>query len=598
MPELLSPRFVLDVAFNRNPDLLPTLPRSENGGFTVVEEHLSKYVQTWITESPDAHLYAILRNGGHPNFSHDYARDILGGSLSQPFDNDGEEEDFSRPETPPARQSSLPPGHEDENGLEYPEHEIEIRSDFTVPPDYAALRSDDSTFDRSGVDLRITSDTGLLFPPSEEELARISREFKREVVHSTAALAMQPPADPPRFRHPLAQSYVPSSSPGLFTRPEPQHLVPPRPVLRTPSPHRTVVGGKRKRVSTPEDGDEGNSVGNAARRPIVITNPEDNAFRQVMTRDDEGRVSPKRRRLQPSRGFHMLVEGDCVPTQPRAGAPTCDNSPEASSHASDKQASHPSIAASQIQKEDSELEKSQVFEMLSKGIEQGDSGDEEESTTNILGGLNESRRSLPALTLDNTQGTSVDGTRSRVATPIKSLLPTEVPTTIPDDVFGPVILSGKANKISDRLPPVASKKSNHGDFVTSDSENEIANVSSKSARFSLDGRAEKEHKVFRKTPFKPRPSSRVMEAEAALAAEVDDDVLKPLASPKKKRAIGARGRKPKPAPSIEAEPSPENGPPSISANNSPSKRRRGRSVQPGVPALPKTPVRRSTRNRK
>lgn len=471
-----------------------------------------------------------------------------------------------------------------------------MRSDFIVPPDHAALRSDDSTFDRSGVDLRIASDTGLLFPPSEEELARISIEFKREVIDSTAAIAMRPPIDPPRPRHPLAQSYVPSSSPGSIIRPE---LVLPRPVPRTPSPPRTALGGKRKRESVPEDEDEGNGVGNAARCPTIITYPEDNVFRQVVIGNGEDRVSPKRRRIQPSQGFYMLMEADCVPSQPRHDDPTRENFPEVSSQPANKQASPPSVTASQTQKEDSELEKSQVIEMLSKGVEQGESGDEEESTENILGGLGESRCSLPSLTPDNTQATSTDGTQS-ITTPAKPLLPAEVPTTVPDDVFGPVVLSVKANKISDRLPSEASKNNAGGDFSMSDSEDETANVSSKSIRFSLDGNTEKEHKVFRKTPFRPRPSLMVMEAERALAAE-SQDMLKPLASPKKKRVIGGvRGRKPKPTPSIKAEPSLENGPPSISASKPPSRVRRGRSasVQPEVPVFPKTPVRRSTRSRK
>ena len=40
-----SPRYVLDIPFNRNPDLFPTLTRDENGAFPPVEDHLSKYVK-------------------------------------------------------------------------------------------------------------------------------------------------------------------------------------------------------------------------------------------------------------------------------------------------------------------------------------------------------------------------------------------------------------------------------------------------------------------------------------------------------------------------------------------------------------------------
>lgn len=475
-------------------------------------------------------------------------------------------------------------------------------SDFAVPPDHAAPRSDDSTFDRSGADLRITSDTGLLFPPSEEELARISKDFKREVMDSATATAMRPPVNIPYLRHPLAQSYVPSSSPV-----KPQHPVFPRPVPRTPSPPRTVLGGKRKRVSTPEN--EDNSAGNIAGPSTTVI--RSNVFRQVAVRNTEDRVSPKKRRLsghQPTWGFQTLAEAGYVPAQPPVDPPICENSPEPSSRPTHRQSSPPPITTSRLQKEDSELEKSQVIEMLSQRIEQGESEDEEESTENILEGLGGSQRSLPALTAGNTQATSPNDTQSEVETPAGTQAPAEAPAPIPEDVFGPIVLSVKANKISDRLPLWVLEKDTDGEVVASDAEHEIANVSSKSTRFSgLGGEAEKkEHRVYRKTPIKPRISSRVAEAEDALAAEFEaegQDVLNPLSSPKKKkRAIGARVRKPKRAPSAEAEPvvDPEHEPPSVSTSKPPSRLRRGRSasVQPEGPVPPKTPVKRSTRSRK
>ena len=543
------------------------------------------------------YLCAIFRNIDHRDFPYDYARDLLGESAPRPPNNDDEEEDLSRPETPPARQPSLPPGHEEENGLEYAEYEIEVRSDLSAPPDHAALASDDSTFNRSGADLRIASDTGILFPPSDQELARISKEFKREAMDSAAALAMGPPPNPSRPRHPLAQSYVPSS-------PELQHITVPLPHPRTPALSRTVFGGKRKRAPTPEEEDDG---GNAAGPSTFAAHPNVNAPRQIEARDNEDRASPKKRRLitrQPTWDFQMFVKAGHVPVPPRADPPTRENSPEPSQPVH-RQASPPSIPTSQMQKEDSEIEKSQVIEMLSREVDQGGSEDEEGPTGNILGGLDELQPPIPALTADNTQATSLDSTRSEVETPAGSQMPTEVPASVPEDVFGPIVLSVKANKISDKLPAEVFEKDTDGDVVMSDSEHETTNVSSKSTRFNLNDKVEKkEPKVFRKTPMRPR-TSRALEAEDALAAEAEaesQDTLKPLPSPKKKRAIGVRARKPKATPSIEAEPTidPENGLPSISTSEPPSKLRRGRSasVQPEVPAPPKTPARKSTRSRK
>jgi len=508
---------------------------------------------------------------------------------SEDDDND-EGEDFSRPETPPARQPSLPPGHEDENVVEYVEDEIEIRSDFPAPPDHAALASNNPTSDPPEVDIRTASDTDVPFPRSGEDLPQISKRFKREAMDFAAALAVQPHNNPPRPRHPLAQSYVPSS-PDPAPRPEPQRLVVPHPIPHTPSPPHPALVGKRKRAPAPEE--EYDDIRNVA-GPSSL-----DVSRQVEERDKEDRASPKKRRLitrQPTWDFQMFREAGFVPAPPQVDPPTRENSPESSSQPVHMQASPPSIPPSQMQKEDSELERSQVVEMLSQEVDHGESEDEE-PTGNILDGLNKSRRSLPALTADNTQSTAGVNTQSEVGTPAESQVPAEVQTSIPEDVFGPVVLSAKANKISG-----AFEKDNDGDSIMSNSE--PAKISSKSTRFSLDGKAEKEHKVFRKTPIRPRTSWRTVEAERALVVEAEaesQDTSHSLPSPKKKRAVGARARMPKSIPSVEVEPTanPENGLPSASAGKPPSKLRRGRStsVQP-VPAPPKTPVRKSARNRK
>ena len=482
--------------------------------------------------------------------------------------------------------------------LEYAEDEIEIRSDYPAPPDHASLASDDPTFDRSEVDLRVASDTDLPFPRSGEESAKISKRFKREAMDFAAALAARPHNNLPRPRHPLAQSYVPSS-PDPAPQPELQHLVAPHPVPRTPSPPRTALVSKRKRASTPEE--EDGDFGNAAGPSTVVARPGVGVPRPVEARNDEDRASPKKRRLisrQQTWDFQMFSEAGAVPAPPQANPPTRENSPEPSSQPAHRQASPLPIPASQVQKEDSELERSQVMEMLSQEVEQGESEDEE-STENILGCLGKSRSSLPALTADNTQYTAGANTQSEVRTPAESQVQAEVPISIPEDVFGPIVLSAKAKKIS-----AAFEKDDDGDVVMSDSGR--SKFSSKSTRFSFDGNAEKEeHKVFRKTPMRPRASLRTTEAERALAAQVEaesQDVANPLRSPKKKRVVGARARKSKSTASIEAEPAvnPDDGLLSASTSKPPSRLRRGRStsVQPEVPALPKTPARRPTRNRK
>lgn len=69
-----------------------------------------------------------------------------------------------------------------------------------APPNHAALAPDDSAFNRSGANLSIAFNTGMLFPLSKES---ISKEFKREALNAAATLAMGLPTNPPRCRrHP------------------------------------------------------------------------------------------------------------------------------------------------------------------------------------------------------------------------------------------------------------------------------------------------------------------------------------------------------------------------------------------------------------
>jgi len=539
----------------------------------------------------------MLRNVDHPDFPHDYVRDFLGGSTPRPSNSDGEEEDLFRSETPPVRQPSFPPGHEDENVLEYVEDEIEVPPESPAPPGHTALAPDDSTPDRSGDDLRIASNTDVPFPHSGEELAKISKGFKREVMDYTPTLALQSHNDPPRPRHPLAQWYVPSS-PGLVPRPEPQHLMVPHLIPHTPSPPRTTLVGKRKRSTTPEE-EEYNDAGNIAGPSTADVCPGTGVPRQVKAGDNEDRVSPKKRKLtahKPTWDLQTLVRAGFVPVPPQADPPASESSPDPSSQP--VHVSPPGTATSQIQREDSELERSQVIEILSQEVEQGGSEDEE-PTENILHGVGESRHSLPPLTADSSQSTTGANTQSEVGTPAGSQVPAEVQTSIPEDVFGPIVLSVKAKKISGAI-----EKGDNGGAVMSDFGH--TEVSPKSARFSIDGRAKREeHKAPRKTPIRPGTSLRVTEGERAFVVEAEAenrDTLKPHPSPKKKRAVGTRDRKSKSTPSVEAEPTanPETGLLPTPAGKPPSKLRRGRStsVQPEVPVLPKTPIRKSIRGRR
>jgi hypothetical protein len=412
-----------------------------------------------------------------------------------------------------------------------------MRSDFPVPPDHAARASDDSPFDRSGVDLRIASDTGLLFPPSDGEFARISEEFKREATDSSAVITVRPPVDLLNPSHPLAQSHIPFSSPGPGLQPEPQHLVPPLPVLRTPSPSRTILNRKRKRHHTLEDNEDEDEENLASPTTAIIQRP-------VKPRNTDDKPSAKRQRLttQQHGWDHIIFREAGRVLSPRPGPETRENS-----------------------------------------------------------GVGELRHSLPALIADSSQGISAEKTRSEAETPAGSQVPADVSAHVPEDVFGPVILSVKAKKISDTFP--AQVLQNDADDVTiSDSENHTANVSHKSTRFSLSGNVEKKkHKVFRKTPVIPRVSLRFIEAENALAAETGaegQDVPLQVPSLKKRRVTGARAGKRKAPPSAEPEPTTnsEGGLPSISVGKPPSKLRRGRSasIQPHVPP----PARRSTRCKK
>ena len=247
------------------------------------------------------------------------------------------------------------------------------------------------------------------------------------------------------------------------------------------------------------DGGAGKGVG-----PSAVYPPH-------QVKDKEDGVPVKRPRLFPPQStwnFQMFPEANCVP------APSREHSlePPSQSQPAHKPASPPSIPASQTQQEDSDLETSQVIELLSHGIEQ--ESEAEEPTGNVLAGLR-------------------------------------------------------------------------------------ANGFAKSIRFNIDDEVEeKMHKVYPKTPVKPRSLRRVMEAEIALAAiaetESQDDP-RPLPPPKRKRAVGVRARKSRTTPSTKATEVAGS-----ASSETPSKSRRGRSppVQLEIPTPKKTPIRKSARGRK
>ena len=250
------------------------------------------------------------------------------------------------------------------------------------------------------------------------------------------------------------------------------------------------------------DGGAGKGVG-----PSAVYPPH-------QVKDKEDGVPVKRPRLFPPQStwnFQMFPEANCVPAPSREDS----QEPPSQSQPAHKPASPPSIPASQTQQEDSDLETSQVIELLSHGIDQ--ESEDEEPTGNVLAGLRES----------------------------------------------------------------------------------AANGSAKSIRFNIDDEVEeKMHKVYPKTPVKPRSLRRVMEAEIALAAiaetESQDDP-RPLLPPKRKRAVGARARKSRATPSTKATEVAGS-----ASSETPSKSRRGRSppVQLEIPTPKKTPIRKSARGRK
>ena len=371
----------------------------------------------------------------------------------------------------------------------------------------------------------------------------------------------------------------------------------PHPIPRTPSPPRRVLIGKRKRVPTPEE-EEFDDVGNLAGPSTVFLQP--NISHRDEARNNEDRVPPKKRRLMTHQTLDSRMFSGPVfaPAPPYTNPPTSEGSLDPSSKSARRQAPLPFLATSRVRKEDSELERSQAIEILSNDVEQGESGDEDESTGDILRGLSKSQQSLPALTADNTQASTTADTQPEVETPAESQVPTKVPASIPEDVFGPIVLSAKASKISKVL-----EKDTYTDrdLVVSYSKREATKSPSKSTQLSFSNIFEEEHRVLSKPPIGPG----ALQTEDALATEVEaesQDVLNPLSPPKKKRAIGARARKPKSSFPIGAGSAvnPEDVLPSISAGKPPPKLRRGRSasVQPEAPAPPKTPAKRPTRSKK
>ena len=435
-----------------------------------------------------------------------------------------------------------------------------------VPPTHATAVSNGSPLESSGADPKTVSDTGISLHASHEEPIGASTESERDPTNADTAVSLQPLINPSNTHIPLAQYYAPSS-PGTMHQQEPQHPTTSYPIPCAPSPPHTILGVKRRRASTP--GDANGAVGCASN---AVAN---DSFTHQMKGNEHG--SPvKRRRVithQPDLDYRWVQEGGY----------------KGSSQPVHRKPSFPSIPTSQLQNEDSDNERSQVIELLSQKIEQGESEDEEGSTENILAGLIESRHALPTLAAVKTRENSKKRAKPEAVTR----------TSIQK---GPIILSLNPNKFSDGLRAEVSQKDAGEDLANRDPES-TADISVKSTRFSVDDTVEKKvSRVFRKTPMKPKV---LRKAEDISAAE-DEVEVKPLSLPKKKRAIGAQARKRKAAQSTGkpelVDVSPGNELPSISANRpeAASRPERGKSspTRPEAPTPPKGPVRRSTRVRK
>ena len=354
--------------------------------------------------------------------------------------------------------------------------------------------------------------------------------------------------------------------------------MPPHPAPRAPSPPLTVLGLKRKRSPTPED----ISDAELAKR----------YFGKFLSKEDrEDRAWAKRSRVitcEPSSDFQIPSEADYFPDDP----PTRQNSPEPSPHPAHRPASPLSTSRS----EESENERTQVTELLSREVVQGGSQEKSEETGNLLVVL---RESSPAPSAENAQATFTENTGFEFRAPTESQVPAGVPPLVPANVFGPVALGANADEIQDGFPAEVSQKHPDGDVVVISSERETAaKVSTKSIRFNTDDETEERvYRVFPKTPIKPRTSLRMMEAENALAAEVEAESQDQPMPPPRPRKRRVRAPKPNTISSVRTE---ATGPPSASVGEAPPQRRRGRSasVQPEVPTLPKTPIRKSARGRK
>ena len=402
---------------------------------------------------------------------------------------------------------------------------------------------------------------------------------------NSAGLALQPPTNPPRPRHPLAQSYVPSS-PGTVYHPEPQHTAAPQPAPRSPSPAPAVAGVKRKRVSTPEDGKVDRDTRKVLGPPTAAVQTDGSDLHQA--KDGEGGVPAKRPRLftqQLDWNTQMFMDAGYIPASLYVDPPTRENTPEPSSQPVHMNASLPSIpSASQLQNEeseDSDFEKSEVIELLSREVEQGESSEEEGSTENILAGLEESQHPLPGLTPDNTRENSTEKTESEIATPDEARALVELPEVFQGNVNGDVVISDSGSQVVAKAPSLSG------------------------VRFNIGRETEKKRrKVFRKSPA-PEAFLRATRVEPEPTAEVkveSEDDVKPLPSVRKKRAIGPQARKRRAASSVAPEPVADPGQalPSISASDHPSEPGRGgsESGRPQGPSPRRNPPRRATRSRR